>query len=124
MYLGNTIVDQFRRAFAICKKDMQIYYFKGPVVIFGLLFPLFLFLAFSIGRELPLDFLIPGMLGMAVFFTSTSVVPVIAPWETRMRTLERLISAPITVTTIILGMCWPPSSSVYSYLRFRWRSAY
>ena len=103
MYPRNTIIDQFRRSFAICKKDMRIYYFKGPVVIFGLLFPLFLFLAFSIGRELPLDFLIPGMLGMAVFFTSTSVVPVIAPWETRMRTLERLISAPVTVATIIWG---------------------
>ena len=99
----NSAGDQFRRAIAICKKDMRIYYFKGPVIIFGLLLPFFLFLAFSIGRELPLGFFIPGMLGMALFFTSTSVVPVVAPWETRMRTLERLVSAPITVTTIILG---------------------
>ena len=99
----SVIIHQFRRSIAICKKDVRIYYFKGPVIIFGLLFPLFLFLAFSIGREMPLDFLIPGIVGMALFFTSTSVVPVVAPWETRMRTLERLFSAPVTVATIILG---------------------
>lgn len=87
----------------IAKKDIQMYYFKGPVLIFGILFPLFLFLAFSIGRDLPAAFLIPGLVAMTIFFTSTSVSPVIAPWETQMRTLERLISCPITVRTMILG---------------------
>lgn len=96
-------MEQVRRAFAICKKDMRVYYFKGPVVIFGVLLPLFLFLAFWIGREMPPDFLVPGMIGMSMFFTASSVVPVIAPWETRMRTLERLASAPISVASIILG---------------------
>lgn len=42
---------------------------------------------------------------MSLFFTSTSVVPVVVPWETRMRTLERLVSAPIAVATIIFGGC-------------------
>lgn len=88
---------------AVAKKDMRLYYVKGPVVIFGLLFPLFLFLAFSLGRNLTGDMFAAPMLVMAVFFTSSSVGPIIAPWETRMRTLEKLMTAPIPVASIILG---------------------
>jgi ABC-2 type transport system permease protein len=91
------------KIWAIARKDIQMYYFKGPVVIFGVLFPLFLFLAFYIGRNLPAAFLIPGLVAMTIFFTSTSVSPVIMPWETQMRTLERLISCPLTVRTLIVG---------------------
>jgi len=97
------LIIQLKRAWAVAKKDIRIYYFKGPVLIFGLLFPLFLFLAFYIGRDLSADFLIPGLIGMALFFTATSVGPVIFPWETRMRTLERLVSAPIGLGAILLG---------------------
>jgi ABC-2 type transport system permease protein len=86
------------------KKDIRIYYLKGPVVIFGFLMPLFLFLAFFIGsRDLPMDFLISGLISMTVFFTATAVSPVIAPWEAQVQTLERLISAPISITTLIFG---------------------
>ncbi len=97
------MIIQLRKTWAITRKDIQIYYLKGPVVIFGILFPLFLFLAFYIGRDLTPEFLIPGLISMTVFFTSTSVSPVIAPWETQMRTLERIMSCPITVRTMILG---------------------
>lgn len=96
-------VEQLKRALAVCKKDIRIYYSKGPVLIFGILFPAFLFLAFSIGRQIPTEFLVSGLVGMTLFFTSTSVVPVILPWETRMGTMERLISAPISLSAIILG---------------------
>ncbi|OFV67907.1 MAG: ABC transporter [Candidatus Syntrophoarchaeum caldarius] len=92
-----------RKIWAITKKNILMYYLKGPVLIFGVLFPLFLFLAFYIGRSLSAEFLIPGLLAMTLFFTSTSVSPVIMPWETQMKTLERLISCPITVRTMIFG---------------------
>ncbi|MFV9631874.1 MAG: ABC transporter permease [Methanosarcinales archaeon] len=91
------------RAYAIAKKDMRIYYLKGPVVIFGVLSPAFLFLAFVVGRDLPIDFLIAGLLGMTVFFTSTSVSPVVAPTETQSRNLERLAASPVSITTILMG---------------------
>ncbi len=94
---------QIKRSWAIVKKDLSIYYLKGPVVIFGLLLPAFLFLAFALGKNLPLDFLFPSLLGMALFFTTTSIGPVIAPWETRMKTFERLVSAPISLWAILLG---------------------
>ena len=92
-----------RTTFAIAKKDMRLYYFKGPVIVFGLLFPLFLFLAFSIGRGLSGSKFVAPMLTMAIFFTSSSVGPIIAPWETRMRTLEKLLTTPVSVTSIVLG---------------------
>ena len=97
------MIDQLKRAYAIAKKDVRIYYLRGPVIIFGVLFPLFLFMAFMIGRDLPVEFLIAGLLGMTVFFTSTSVTPVIAPTETQTRNLERLAACPVSITTILLG---------------------
>lgn len=97
-------LDQLKRSLGVTKKDIRIYYFKGPVISFGLLMPLFLFLAFLIGsRNLSTDFLISGLIGMTLFFTATAVSPIIAPWEAQLQTLERLISAPISVATLIFG---------------------
>ena len=96
--------SQIRRAWAIAKKDIRIYYLKGPVLIFGIFMPVFLFLAFFMGsRELPLSFLISGLVGMTLFFTATAVSPAIFPWEGQAKTLERLASCPVTIEAIILG---------------------
>jgi len=97
------VLQQARRSLAIARKDMRIYYIKGPVIIFGVLFPVFLFLSFAIGRQLSADFMIPGLLGMILFFTATSVSPVVMPWEAQARTLERLMSCPVNIETIIAG---------------------
>jgi ABC-2 type transport system permease protein len=99
----NLFWEQFTRSFAIVKKNIRIYYSKGPVIIFGLLVPFFLFLSFYIGRNMPSEALIPGLLGMTAFFTATSVGPAIVPWEARAKTLERLISSPVSIWTIFLG---------------------
>jgi ABC-2 type transport system permease protein len=50
-----------------------------------------------------LDFMIPGLLGMILFFTATSISPIVVPWEAQARTLERLMSCPVRIETIILG---------------------
>lgn len=95
---------QMRRAWAIAKKDIRIYYLKGPVLIFGVFMPVFLFLAFFMGsRQLPLSFLISGLVGMTLFFTATAVSPAIFPWEGSAKTLERLASCPITIEAIVFG---------------------
>jgi len=95
--------QQMRRSLAIARKDIRIYYSKGPVVIFGILFPVFLFLSFTIGRQMSVDFMIPGLLGMILFFTATSISPIVVPWEAQARTLERLMSCPVRLETIIIG---------------------
>ncbi|MEJ2240883.1 MAG: ABC transporter permease [Candidatus Bathyarchaeota archaeon] len=99
----NVSWDQFKRSFFIVEKNVRIYYSKGPVIIFGLLMPFFLFLSFYIGRDMPIETLIPGLLGMTAFFTATSAGPAIVPWEARAKTLERLISSPISLRMILLG---------------------
>ena len=47
----NQSLNQLKRSLGITKKDIRIYYQKGPVITFGLLMPLFLFLAFLIGNR-------------------------------------------------------------------------
>ncbi len=92
-----------RSILVITEKNMRIYYFKGPVVIFGLLFPLIMFLTFFIGRDLDLVLFFPGFLGMMLFFTASSVGPLITPWEKREKTYERLVSLPVILESIVIG---------------------
>jgi ABC-2 type transport system permease protein len=99
----NRLIKQFKRSLVIAGKNIRIYYLKGPVIIFGLVFPLFLTLAFIIGRNISLRELLPGLIGMTAFFTATAVGPSIVPWETRSRTLERLLCCPVTLWAIVLG---------------------
>ena len=85
------------------EKNIRIYYKKAPVVIFGILFPLFMFMSFYIGRDIDISRFFPGFLAMTLFFTSSSVGPLITPWEKQAGTYERLLSYPVKVITIILG---------------------
>jgi ABC-2 type transport system permease protein len=96
-------LNQSKRVWTIAKKDIRIYYSKGPVVIFGIIFPAILFLTFMIGRKLPLDSTMPGLMGMILFFSATAISPAVVPWEAQARTLERLLSAQLTTATIIMG---------------------
>lgn len=96
-------VEQIKRSFAIAKKNMMIYYLKGPVITFGLIFPFFLIVAYMLGRNVPAKDLYPGIMGMTVFFTATSVGPAIVPWEVRSQTFERLVSMPVALWAMIFG---------------------
>jgi ABC-2 type transport system permease protein len=101
--MESNLWETFKQSLAIVEKNIRIYYSKGPVIIFGLLMPFFLFLSFYIGRNTPIETLIPGLLAMTAFFTATSVGPAIVPWEARAKTLERLISSPVSLRTIFMG---------------------
>ncbi len=99
----NKITQAIRSILVVTEKNVRIYYSKPPIIIFGLLFPFFLFLAFFLGRQLDLYNFFPGFMAMSVFFTSSSVGPLITPWEKAMGTYERLLSFPVTTSTLILG---------------------
>ncbi len=103
---ANTFFNQLKRSFSITKKDLRIYYNKGPVVIQGILFPIVLFIAFTLGRDIENIYLISGLVTMVLFLTATSIGPVVFPWETRQKTLERLLTCPISIRTILLGNIW------------------
>jgi len=92
-----------RSIIVVVWKDMRIYYRKAPVFIFGLILPTFLFLAFFMGREMNIIKYFPGFLAMTVFFTASSVGPLIVPWEKQAGTFERLLTYPVSISTIVLG---------------------
>lgn len=99
----HSALNQLKRAISIARKDLRIYYKRGPVLIFGIIMPFFLFLAFFIGRNMPIQHLFKGLLGMTIFFSSMSIGPAIVPFEARSRTLERLMSMPVSVWAIFFG---------------------
>ncbi len=97
------ILDQIIRSFAIIKKDMKIYYSKGQVILMGVLWPGFMFLSFAFGRQMPVETLMPGLIAVSIFFTCSAISPIVFPIESQARTLERLVSCPVSVWTILLG---------------------
>jgi len=94
---------EFKCSWAIAKKDMRVYYLKPSVLMFGIMFPLFMFLSFAVGRNVPAASLVPGLTAITIFFSSSSIGPAVIPTERRTKTFERLVSAPISFYTILFG---------------------
>ena len=90
-------------AWAIAKKDMRIYYIKPNIIVAGLLFPLFMFLAFAIGRNAAPGTLIPGLVAITLLFSASSIEPVSIPIERRVKTFDRLLAAPISFHALVFG---------------------
>ena len=99
----NIIKLKMKQIYTLAKKNIKIYYMEPPVLIFGVLFPAFLFLAFYQGRSLSPQKFIPGLVAIIFFFGGSSVGPYITPWETNTKTLERVLSTPTSVMMLILG---------------------
>ena len=91
------------RGFTIAKKDARIYYFKPQIFGFGILIPIFVYLSFSLGREISPDLLIPGLVGMVSLFGASSVEAISIPIEKQTETYELLQTAPISTGTIVFG---------------------
>ncbi|MHA1726896.1 MAG: ABC transporter permease [Promethearchaeota archaeon] len=98
----------------LCRKNISLYIKKGPVLIFGLLFPFFMTLAWVIGRDLTPSQIFVGIVVMTTFFTSTAISPVILPQETREKSLERQLIYPISILQLLLGIFL--ASFLYSFL--------
>ena len=97
------IKADLKAAWAIAKKDMRIYYIKPGTLMFAILFPLFMFLSFAVGKNAPVATLIPGLISITMLFSSSSIGPMVIPTERRVKTFERLLSAPISFYSIMLG---------------------
>jgi hypothetical protein len=97
------ISREISAAWAIAKKDMRIYYLKSNIIVAGILFPLFMFLAFAIGKNASPGTLIPGLISITLMFSSSQIEPVSIPMERRVKTFERLLSAPISLYSLVFG---------------------
>jgi ABC-2 type transport system permease protein len=100
---AKSIHEALRKAACIAKKDAKIYYFKPQILGFGILIPAFVYLSFSLGREIPSDLLIPGLVGMVSLFGASSVEAISITIEKQTETYEILQIAPVSTSTIILG---------------------
>jgi ABC-2 type transport system permease protein len=96
-------MSQLARALAISRKDMESYYAKPPLVTWALLFPAVLLLALYLKDRAGYLAVAPGILAMTLLFGNTSMAAVVVTFEKRAGTLERLLLAPVTARTIVVG---------------------
>jgi ABC-2 type transport system permease protein len=97
--------DFIANAACLARKDARIFYFKPQILGFGILIPAFLYLSFSIGREIPFNLLVPGLVGVVSLFGASTVVAISIPNEKQTQTYELLQSAPLSTLNIIFGKC-------------------
>jgi len=96
-------MSQLARAVAISRKDAESYYAKPPLVTWGLLFPAVLILGVYLKDRQGYLAVAPGIIAMTLLFGNTSMAAIAVTFEKRTGTMERLLLAPVTVRTIVLG---------------------
>ena len=97
------IDDVFMKAFYIAKKDAKVYYFKAPNFTYGILIPASLFLAFSMAGNISSKLIVAGLTSLVVLFGTTSIEAVAVVLEKQTGTFDRLLTAPVSLFTIVLG---------------------
>jgi|YelNatPaOPRAMG01_1025707.scaffolds.fasta_scaffold02419_14 ABC-2 type transport system permease protein len=92
-----------RQVLAISRKDVESYYSKPPLITWGLLLPAVLMLSLYVKDPGTYLAIAPGIIAMTLLFGNTSMAAIVVTFEKRAGTFERLLLAPITYKTIILG---------------------
>ncbi len=89
---------------SILRKDIKNYYLKPPNISWGIIFPLSWTLMQLIrspsGNMLEL---LPGLIAMSVLFGTTSMLAVTITFERSGRSFDRLLLAPISLSTMVLA---------------------
>jgi len=96
-------MDGFKRAYYIARKDLKAYYFKPPLVSWGLMLPFVFILVFHLRNPQGIVDLSPGLVGLMLLISSTSMAAIVISFEKRIDALERLLVAPLHLRTILLG---------------------
>lgn len=95
--------DELAQAWAVSIKDMRVYYLQPGMIMFGFLMPFFMFFSFSVRREMAASQGLANLLALSVFFTAGAAGPFIIPTERRIGTYDRLLAAPMSLVTLLLG---------------------
>ena len=101
--MARSFADSLIKAFYIALKDAKVYYFKAPNFTFGLLIPISLFLAFSMAGNISPVLIVAGLSSLSMLFGTTSIEAVAVVLEKQTGTFDRLLVAPVSLFTIILG---------------------
>jgi ABC-2 type transport system permease protein len=97
------VIDEITKAYFIAKKDMGAYYLKPPLISWGLMLPIVFILAFYFRDPLGVNEIVPGLIGLTLLFSCTSMAAIVITFEKRIGALERLLLAPLEIRTILLG---------------------
>ena len=100
---GARIKDELAQAWTVAVKDVRVYYLRPGMIMFGFLMPFFMFFSFSVRRELGAAEGLARLLALTVFFTAGAAGPFIIPTERRIGTYDRLLAAPMSLLTLLLG---------------------
>ncbi len=95
--------DELRIIYYIIRKDMRAYYLKPPAISWGILFPAAMSLSFYLRNPAGFGELAPGLLALTVLFSTTAMEAVVINFELRVGSLERLLLAPATFGSVLLG---------------------
>jgi ABC-2 type transport system permease protein len=95
--------EEFKKAYYIARKDLKAYYLKPPLISWGLMLPIVFILAFYLRNPRGIQEVSPGLVGMTMLFSTTSMAAIVISFEKRIDALERLLMAPIPLRIILLG---------------------
>jgi len=102
-HFGQRLKDEIAQAWTVAIKDVRVYYLRPGMIMFGFLMPFFMFFSFSVRRELGAAEGLARLLALTVFFTAGAAGPFIIPTERRIGTYDRLLAAPMSLLTLLLG---------------------
>jgi len=92
-----------KQVFYIARKDLKAYYLKPPLVSWGLILPVVFILAFYLRNPEGISDVTPGLVGLTLLFSTTSMAAIVIAFEKRIDALERLLLAPLSMKTLIFG---------------------
>jgi ABC-2 type transport system permease protein len=95
--------DELAQVWAVTVKDIKVHYLRPGIIMFGLVMPFFLFFSFSVRREMAATQGVARLLAVTMLFTAASAGPFIIPLERRIGTYDRLLAAPMSLLTLLLG---------------------
>jgi ABC-2 type transport system permease protein len=94
---------EIKIAYYIARKDLKAYYLKPPLISWGIMLPIVFILAFYLRNPEGISEIGPGLVGMTMLFSTTSMAAIVISFEKRIDALERLLMAPIHLRTILIG---------------------
>jgi ABC-2 type transport system permease protein len=96
-------MEEITKSYFIAKKDMRTYYLKPPLISWGLMLPIVFVFAFYFRNPMGIKEVVPGLIGLTLLFSCTSMAAIVITFEKRIGALERLLLAPLSFKTILLG---------------------
>ena len=78
---------EFKKAYYIARKDLKAYYLKPPLISWGLMLPIVFILAFYLRNPQGISEVSPGLVGMTMLFSTTSMSAIVISFEKRIDAL-------------------------------------